>query len=450
MAIFLPRNWRQQPTHPVELDYSHPLAQGCVFASLGGQQYDAAMGRPMSWGGTAIYRSAQLGPGPSFTGANAQIFPRDALMEPSDAITMIAHAQRTGTSGLGRILHKHNASIGFWLSSYFLLQGVDNPNQTNALITISGTARETGNYNSSAAELERPFSQVATWASGGPIRQYVNGILRTTGTSYTGTISYDSSSLYLGNSASLSSGYAFAGVVNGALVYNRALSAAEAAELSLYTGNPWQLFRPRTARIYSFPSAGGGSIESGAGSSAGVATASAVGASTAAAAGTSDGVATAAGVGASTAEAVGTAAGTATASAVGDVAGGVQSGAGTSAGTSTASGVGASTAASVGTAAGTSTAAAVGSSSGGVQEGVGTAAGQATAAGVGASTAEAVGTAAGSSTASAVGTDAASQIEAASLAGLRVHAAREAQFFFSKRRPARRTSRSNWPVSRAA
>ena len=204
-----------------------------------------------------------------------------------------------------------------------------------------------------------------------------------------------------------------------------------------------------TAQIIQFPSAAGG-VQSGAGSSAGSATASAVGASTAAAAGTSDGVATAAGVGASTAEAVGTAAGTATASAVGDVAGGVQSGAGTSAGTSTASGVGASTAASVGTAAGTSTAAAVGSSSGGVQEGVGTAAGQATAAGVGASTAEAVGTAAGSSTASAVGTDAASQIEAASLAGLRVHAAREAQFFFSTRRPARRTSRPNWPALRAA
>ncbi len=195
---------------------------------------------------------------------------------------------------------------------------------------------------------------------------------------------------------------------------------------------------------------GGGSVESGAGSSAGTSTAAAVGASTAAGAGTSDGVATAAGVGASTAEAVGTSAGTATASAVGDVAGGVQSGAGSSAGTSTASGVGASTAASVGTAAGTSTAAAVGSSSGGVQEGVGTAAGQATAAGEGASTAAAVGTAAGSSTASAVGTDAASQIEAASLAGLRVHAAREAQFFFSKRRPARRTSRPNWPALRAA
>lgn len=215
---------------------------------------------------------------------------------------------------------------------------------------------------------------------------------------------------------------------------------------------------------------GGGSVESGAGSSAGAATASAVGASTAAAAGTSAGqatvagtgastvasaatsagAATASGVGASTAEAAGTSAGSATASAVGDVAGGVQSGAGTSAGTSTASAVGASTAASAGTAAGTSTAAGVGSSSGGVEAGVGTAAGQATAAGVGASTAEAVGSSAGVATASAVGTDAAAQVEAASIAGLRVYAAREAQFFFSKRRPARRMSRRNWPALRAA
>jgi len=206
-------------------------------------------------------------------------------------------------------------------------------------------------------------------------------------------------------------------------VWRRALSLGEIQSL---TSNPWQIFRPYTARIYSFPSAGG-SIESGAGSSAGTSTAAAVGASTAAGAGSAAGAGTATGVGASTAEAVGTAAGTATAS-----------------------GVGASTAEAVGTAAGTSTAAAVGSSSGGVEEGVGTAAGQATAAGVGASTAEAVGTAAGSATASAVGVDAASQIEAASLAGLRVHAAREAQFFFSKRRPVRRISRPSWPALRAA
>lgn len=263
-----------------------------------------------------------------------------------------------------------------------------------------------------------------------------------------------------------------------------------------YSGSPAKVDHPRilrpSAQILRFPSAaGGGSIESGVGSSAGSATAAAVGASiaatagaaagagtatavgasTAAAAGTSAGVATApgvgastaaadgtsagsataAGVGASTAEATGTSTGTSTAAAVGDVAGGVQSGAGTSAGTSTASGVGASTAASVGTSAGTSTASAVGSSSGGVQEGVGTAAGQATAAGVGASTAEAVGTSAGVATATAVGTDAAAQVEATSIAGLRVYAARESQFFFSKRRPTRRrTSRASWPTLRAA
>lgn len=71
----------------------------------------------------------------------------------------------------------------------------------------------------------------------------------------------------------------------------------------------------RVARVYAFPS--GGTVNSGAGSSAGTATASGVGASTASSSASSAGTATVSGVGASTAESVGTSAGTSTASAVG-------------------------------------------------------------------------------------------------------------------------------------
>jgi len=126
---------------------------------------------------------------------------------------------------------------------------------------------------------------------------------------------------------------------------------------------------------------GGGSIESGAGSSAGTSTAPAVGASTAAAVGSADGEATADGVGASIAAATGTSAGSATADGVGDSAeSGIESGAGTSAGTSTADGVGASTAAAAGDSDGESTAEGAGAS---IAAAAGESAGEATADGVG-------------------------------------------------------------------
>lgn len=212
-----------------------------------------------------------------------------------------------------------------------------------------------------------------------------------------------------------------------------------------------RIIRP-SAKILTFPTAGGGTIGSGTGSSAGTATASATGASTAASTASSAGTATASAVGASTAAAAGSSAGVATASAVGeDAAGGIQSGAGTSAGTATASAVGASTAAAAGTSAGTSTASAVGEQVGGTQEAVGTSAGSSTAAAVGASTAAGAGSSAGVATASAVGVDASAETpESASLAGLRVHAAREMPLFFSMRSTRRRTSRASWPTLRAA
>lgn len=195
---------------------------------------------------------------------------------------------------------------------------------------------------------------------------------------------------------------------------------------TLDTTSP-RLLRP-SAQILQFPSASGGSVESGAGSPAGAATVSGVGASTAASTGTVAGTATVAAVGASTAAAVGSAAGTSTVSGV-SPGGSTESGDGTAAGTSTASAVGASTAASVGTVAGAATVSGVGEA---VQ------------------TISATGTAAGTSTASAVGADAATETETDSPAGLRVHAAREASFFFSSKPTRRRSSRPSWPVLRAA
>lgn len=148
--------------------------------------------------------------------------------------------------------------------------------------------------------------------------------------------------------------------------------------------------------------AGGGSVESGAGTAAGAATVSGVGASTAASAGTSNGLATASGTGASTAASAGTSAGVATASAVGAS---TAASVGTSAGAAVVSGVGdvaPSAGSAAGTSAGTSTASGVGAST---VAAAGTAAGSASASGAGAARADSAGTSAGLATATGVGTD---------------------------------------------
>lgn len=110
---------------------------------------------------------------------------------------------------------------------------------------------------------------------------------------------------------------------------------------------------------------GGGSTESGAGASDGVATVSGVGASTAAGAGGADALSTGSGVGAGIAAAAGASDGVATASAVGEaVSGSVAGGAGSAVGSATVAAVGASTVATAGAAAGASTADAVGAAVG--------------------------------------------------------------------------------------
>lgn len=444
MGLFIPRLVTTQPQGPAD-----PLLSG-IGDGLSGvwipytvaAPVNLVSGRPPA--AIAAAASAAAGKaGSAFvtTSSGSAGYAYDnELLYPTDAVSVLALFETTGTT----INNQRIAGSIHPTVSPFKGFGLDFSSSTNVRFNVSGST-----FTSINGAFVGNLSLVVGTYDRATMRLFVNGS-QVASTAKTEAIQYNGTSFGLFRFTTALTTFhteqGFPGKTYLVGMWRRALTLGEIQALTV---NPWQIFRPYTARVYSFATAGG-SIESGAGSSAGTSTAAAVGASTAAGAGSAAGAGTATGVGASTAEAVGTAAGTATASAVGDVAGGVQSGAGTSAGTSTASGVGASTAASVGTAAGTSTAAAVGSSSGGVQEAVGTAAGQATAAGVGASTAEAVGTAAGSSTASAVGTDAASQIEAASLAGLRVHAAREAQFFFSKRRPARRTSRPNWPVSRAA
>jgi len=334
------------------------------------------------------------------------------LLYPTDAVSVLALLETTGTTANNQRIA---GSIHPTVSPYKGF-GLDFSSSTNVRFNVSGST-----FTSINGAYVANLSLVVGTYDRATMRLYVNGS-QVASTAKTEAIQYNGTSFGLFRFTTARTTFhtaqGFPGKTYLVGVWRRALTLGEIQALTV---NPWQIFRPYAARVYSFPSAGG-SIESGAGSSAGTSTAAAVGASTAAGAGSAAGAGTATGVGASTAEAVGTAAGTATASGVGAS---TAEAVGTAAGTSTAAGVspGGSTESGAGTAAGTSTASAVGAST---AAGVGTAAGEATAAGVGygVQTIEAAGSAAGTSTATAVGADAAAETEADSLAGLRVHAAR--------------------------
>jgi len=151
-----------------------------------------------------------------------------------------------------------------------------------------------------------------------------------------------------------------------------------------------------------FLSSAAPNIISGAGSSAGIATAAATGAAVVAGAGASAGSSTISGTGAATSAAVGASAGTATATAVGSTVTTVIAGAGASDGTSTAAAAGSPLAASVGVSAGLATAAAVGASTAAADASAG-ASSAASAVGLAIVVVEAVGASAGVATATAVG-----------------------------------------------
>lgn len=353
-------------------------------------------GRPPTAIATAASASAgKVGGAFVTTSGGGQGYAYDnELLYPTDAVSVLALFETTGTvANNQRIAGSIHPTV-----SPFKGFGLDFSSSTNVRFNVSGST-----FTSIKGAFVGNLSLVVGTYDRATMRLFVNGS-QVASTAKTEAIQYNGTSFGLFRfTTALTTFHTTQGFPGKTYLVGMWRRALTLGEIQALTVNPWQIFRPYTARVYSFATAGG-SIESGAGSSAGTSTAAAVGASTAAGAGSAAGAGTATGVGASTAEAVGTAAGTATASAVGDVAGGVQSGAGTSAGTSTAPGVGASTAEATGTSAGTSTATAEGAEvTDGVESGAGSAAGSSTAAGVGASTAAAQGTSAGSAAADATG-----------------------------------------------
>jgi hypothetical protein len=211
--------------------------------------------------------------------------------------------------------------------------------------------------------------------------------------------------------------------------WNRALSASE---IALLDADPYAIFASPRRPVFFGPA--GGSIISGAGSSAGVATASGVGRSLAVSAGSTAGVGAASGTGRSLAIASASSAGVATASGTGRS---LAIAAGSSSGIATASGTGRSLAIAAGSSAGVATASGVGQSASagsgaGSSAGVGAASGVgrslalsagsspgvATASGAGRSLAIAAGSSSGTATASGVGQSVASGTAVGSSAGI--------------------------------
>lgn len=223
----------------------------------------------------------------------------------------------------------------------------------------------------------------------GYLRTYYDGRLYSQVGSKTGTLR-SLGTVYVGAGVPTGGFYNYTGKITGAIVYDRALTSPEIADLYAIGPTGWLARRRRVSVLIEAASG------DGVGAADGHATAEAVGASSADAAGSADGHATASGTGASSSDAAGSADGHATASGTSTSSAAAN---GSADGHATASGTGASSANSAGSADGHATAEAVGS----VDGSAGSADGHATAAATGAALADAVGSADGHATAEAVG-----------------------------------------------
>jgi len=259
MALYLPQRWRRQPQYPVEIDLSHPLMIECVHyftcEPYRVKRPDDWLGNALFWDGTYGLNSIYHHPAGSVAWNTSTSTNQDVWYTSS-----IPDAGTKTISGWSkRILNALGADVatpGF--------QGATN----NWLDTQAGpklvpACYNGGSYSYSSEEITSTgvYSTGYTWANNGDIQQTVNGAF--VGVSDTNITRPATSGGTLHNGANgrpcFDTGNT-AGPSGGNMTIASAMWQRELVEAEFKTlhENPWQVFQPQIARIYSFPAAAGG------------------------------------------------------------------------------------------------------------------------------------------------------------------------------------------------
>lgn len=260
--------WQRQPTQPVEWDDKNPLAEGLVslvvliqgrwiecgpygscapLARAGTNTVTYKAPAPYLGGGSRsdalqmATQSTAVGEGYYFD------YGRNIIATSVEAVTAFAlgYCDEVNTSA------KYLAAWGNSSAYAFTMRYGDGAagNARRFDFLQSGTDSFRGMAANTAGIVDF-MSGSKTIAGSAPVA-YINGVV-SSGSSANGTgiLSSPINRVAIGNSSSL----AIAGTSGGCCLagaYDRELTAEEHVELAK---NPWQLIRPRSARIYSFPS----------------------------------------------------------------------------------------------------------------------------------------------------------------------------------------------------
>lgn len=243
-VIILPRRWTQQPTGPVEIDWTDPLTLGLQEALHPTFQFDAVRRIPLLGGGsvTAEPTVAKFGLARQF-GTNRRlstvatnqlsdaILPRTLFLQHqvvSGIQTLMSRAQPAGTPSevlttttLGGTGYRYHRQVGGASVGNSLFPIVSNV-ISNIVITNDGVT------DSNTALYENGVSKTRTGIAAGTL-----------------TAATLTEKIYLGTN---SSGAAAANTkMSLFLVWTRILTLAEIKEISR---NPWQIFKPISTRIH--------------------------------------------------------------------------------------------------------------------------------------------------------------------------------------------------------
>lgn len=233
-----------QPQEAVGIDWNNPLTSGLVFAYLPCATADAARGLQGDFGGSG----GALTPTPNglsraFNQDRTIIFPRDSVLEPT-SVTVLAfvrsvYAQGSYARPFAKTYSNGGASpydsFGFEYNS-----GGGDPTSARFVVSTGGSYT----YVTVGVDTTNPQKIGLSYEPGGSgLKAYRDGVLVTTDTGITGSITYDASGtgdLIVGGYSDSASGN-WVGDVYCAFVWNRRLSDAEVAQ---WSANPWQLFEP--------------------------------------------------------------------------------------------------------------------------------------------------------------------------------------------------------------
>lgn len=245
------------PSYPSIRPYGVPvplksgLGEGLVFAWVPGLDFDLVQGAaPVAINSRAAGGHGQGGEAHSLTlgGSAGYAYDHPAYF-PTEALTLLAFYSASSTDSGYRICGTQHPTV-----SPFKGYGLDFSSTTPTAVrfAVSNTANTL--ITTSTPAWPTPSVVVGTYDRQA-LRLFVNGIGSATPVSKTEAIGYASTSLGVhllttGKTA-FQTGRNFGGQTYMLAVWRRALSPAEVEQIGR---NPWQIFAPRTARIYSFPS----------------------------------------------------------------------------------------------------------------------------------------------------------------------------------------------------